>query len=328
MHLRLTTQDPDFERRFADLLAMKREVSEEVNEVVRAIGVDVAARGDAAVIDYTARFDRLQLTPATLRVPRGEIEAALGARQCTDVLHIPTVFGGVAIAYNVSGVDGLVLDGETIAQIALGNITNLNDPAIAALNPGVSLPSQALTWVHRSDGSGTTSIFTKYLASVSQAWKDGPGSGSSVTWPAGIGADQNDGVAAAISQQPGGIGYVSYEFAAEIGLPVASVRNKDGNAIAPSSESVSIAAGTVTVPDDFRFDILGVGGQGYPIAGATWVLAYTCGMDAAKGDALRAFLTWALTDGTPSVTELNFAPLPDELRTRVLAAVDRINEEG
>lgn len=257
-----------------------------------------------------------------------EIEAALGARQCADVLHIPTVFGGVAIAYNVSGVDGLVLDGETIARIALGTITNLNDPAIAALNPGVSLPSQALTWVHRSDGSGTTSIFTKYLSSVSQAWNDGPGSGSSVTWPAGIGADQNDGVAAAISQQPGGIGYVSYEFAAEIGLPVASVRNEDGNAIAPSSESVSVAAATVTVPDDFRFDILGVGGQGYPIAGATWVLAYTCGMDAAKGDALRAFLTWALTDGTPSVTELNFAPLPDELRTRVLAAVDRINEEG
>jgi phosphate transport system substrate-binding protein len=257
-----------------------------------------------------------------------EISAALDARKCETVLHIPTVFGGVAIAYNIAGLTDLTLDGDTIAGIALGDIKNINDPAIAALNPGVTLPDQALTWVHRSDGSGTTNIFTTYLTDVSQAWADGPGKGSEVEWPTGIGGDQNDGVASAINQQPGGIGYVSYEFAVESKLAVAAVRNKDGNAIKPSTESVSEAANTVDVPDDFRFSILGVGGQGYPIAGATWILAYTCGMDAAKGDALKAFLTWALKDGDGLVTELNYAPLPDELQARVLEQIARINEEG
>ena len=257
-----------------------------------------------------------------------EITAALEARPCEAVLHIPTVFGGVAIAYNEPGLEGLILDGETIANIALGNITNFNDPAIAALNPGVELPDQAITWVHRSDGSGTTSIFTTYLTDVSADWAAGPGKGSEVEWPTGIGGDQNDGVASAIQQQPGGIGYVSYEFAVESGLNVASVVNADGNAIAPSSESVSEAALTVDVPEDFRFAILGVGGNGYPIAGATWILAYTCGMEPAKADALKAWLTWGLTEGDSLVKELNYAPLPDELQTRVLTQIEKINSEG
>jgi phosphate transport system substrate-binding protein len=257
-----------------------------------------------------------------------EISAALDARPCAQVLHIPTVFGGVAVAYNIPELPDLILDGEAIAQIALGTITNVNDPAIAALNPGVTLPDQALTWVHRSDGSGTTNIFTTYLNDVSADWAAGPGKGSEIEWPVGIGGDQNDGVASAISQQPGGIGYVSYEFAVESGLSVASVQNKDGNAVKPSSESVSEAANTVTVPEDFRFSILGVGGQGYPIAGATWVLAYTCGMEPAKADALKAWLTWALTEADETVTELNYAPLPQELETRVLEQIGHINEEG
>lgn len=257
-----------------------------------------------------------------------EITAALDARACAEVLHIPTVFGGVAVAYNIPGLEGLILDGETIAQIALGNITTINDPAIAALNPGVTLPDQTLTWVHRSDGSGTTNIFTTYLNDVSAAWAAGPGKGSEIEWPTGIGGDQNDGVAAAISQQPGGIGYVSYEFAVESGLAVAAVVNKDGNAVAPSTESVSAAADTVDIPEDFRFAILGVGGDGYPIAGATWILAYTCGMEAPQADALKAWLTWALTKGDSLVTELNYAPLPDELQTRVLQQIDKINQEG
>ncbi len=257
-----------------------------------------------------------------------EIAAALDARPCQAVLHIPTVFGGVAIAYNEPSLDGLVLDGDTIAKIALGTVANFNDPAIAALNPGVDLPDQPLTWVHRSDGSGTTNIFTTYLTDVSPDWAAGPGKGSEVEWPTGIGGDQNDGVASAISQQPGGIGYVSYEFAVESGLSVAAVVNKDGNAIVPSSDSVSAAALTVTVPDDFRFAILGVGGDGYPIAGATWILAYTCGMEAPKADALKAWLTWSLTEGDALVKELNYAPLPDELQNRVLEQIKRINSEG
>jgi phosphate transport system substrate-binding protein len=256
-----------------------------------------------------------------------EIEDATTERGC-EPLHIPTVFGGVAIAHNVPGLEELVLDGETIAQIALGNITRANDPAIAALNPGSSLPDQRLTWVHRSDGSGTTSIFTAYLASVSEEWADEIGSGSEVAWPTGIGGDQNDGVAAIIGQQPGGIGYVSYEYAAEVGLSVAAVVNADGVAVMPSSESISQAATGVDVPDDFRFRILGVGGEGYPIAGATWVLAWTCGYPGPKAEALRAWLRFGLERGDDIARELHFAPLPPELQERALRAVERVNEDG
>jgi phosphate transport system substrate-binding protein len=256
-----------------------------------------------------------------------EMQAAMDERGCAS-LHIPTVFGGVAIAHNIAGVDELVLDGEAIAQIALGNITRANDPAIAALNPGLSLPEQELTWVHRSDGSGTTSIFTSYLASVSEQWADEVGSGSEVSWPTGIGGDQNDGVAAVIAQQPGGIGYVSYEYAAETGLRVAAIINDDGRPVRPASASISAAALGADIPADFRFRILDVGGDGYPIAGATWILAWTCGYTEAKAEALKAWLRFGLTEGDELVRELNYAPLPDELETRVLRQVERINERG
>lgn len=257
-----------------------------------------------------------------------EVTAALAARNCEAVLHIPTLFGGVAVAYNLEGVDKLILDGATIAKIGLGTIKNFNDPAIAALNPGATLPDQAITFVHRSDGSGTTSIFTTYLSDVSPEWAAGPGKGSEVEWPTGVGGDQNDGVASAIAQQPGGLGYVSYEFAVESGLKVADVVNADGKAIAPSTESVAAAADSITIPDDFKFAILKVGGDGYPIAGATWILAYTCGMEPAKADALKAFLTWALQDGDALAKELNYAPLSDALQARVLPQIEKINSEG
>jgi phosphate transport system substrate-binding protein len=257
-----------------------------------------------------------------------DIAAALEARGCQAVLHVPTLFGGVAVAYNIPGLEGLTLDGDTIAGIGLGTITNVNDPAIAALNPGVTLPDQALTFVHRADGSGTTNIFTTYLNDVSTDWAAGPGRGSEVDWPTGLGGDGNDGVAATIAAQPGGIGYVSYEFAVEAGLTVASVQNADGTAVAPSTESVSAAADTVDIPADFRFSVLGVGGEGYPIVGATWIIAPTCGLDADKGDALKAWLTWALQDGDGLARELNYAPLSDELQAQVLTEIERINEEG
>jgi phosphate transport system substrate-binding protein len=257
-----------------------------------------------------------------------EITAALAARKCESVLHIPMLFGGVAVAYNLEGLDKLILDGDTIAKIGLGTITTFNDPAIAALNPGVTLPDDAITFVHRSDSSGTTNIFTTYLDDISADWAAGPGKGSEIEWPTGVGGDQNDGVASAISQQPGGLGYVSYEFAVESGIKVAEVVNKDGTPITPSTDSVAAAADSITIPDDFKFAVLGVGGEGYPIVGATWILAYTCGMEAPKADALRAFLTWALSDGDAFARELNYAPLSDALQARVLPQVEKINEEG
>jgi phosphate transport system substrate-binding protein len=256
-----------------------------------------------------------------------EIAAAQQSSGC-DVVHIPMVFGAVTVAYNVSGLDSLTLDSATLAKIFLGTVTKWNDPAIAALNPGVSLPDEDIIVAHRSDGSGTTSIFTTYLDHENADWHSQVGKGKEVTWPVGVGGQGNDGVAAAIVQNDGGIGYVELAYALENSLPVASMINSDGKAIVPTLESTAAAADGITIPDDLRYNILDVGGDGYPIAGSTWVLAYTCGYDANKADALKAFLTWALQDGDSIAQDLNYAPVGDSLQAKSLANVNRINEGG
>ncbi|GGI08963.1 phosphate ABC transporter substrate-binding protein PstS [Egicoccus halophilus] len=260
-----------------------------------------------------------------------EQDEALEARQCEadEVLHIPTVFGGVVIAYNIDGLDDLVLDGETIADIFAGEITNINDPAIAELNEGVELPDQELTVAVRADGSGTTSIFTTYLDDESSSWSEAYGAGSEIEWFDGVVAgEQNDGVANAIVSQPGGIGYLSLEYAVAAGLDVADVINADGNAVEPTTETVSAAADGIELPDDLRFNILGVGGEGYPIAGATWILAWTCGYEQADAEALQAFLTWTLEEGDQDASDLGYAPLAESAQQLALEKVERINEEG
>lgn len=258
-----------------------------------------------------------------------EIAAAVDARGCGEVLHIPMVFGGVVVAYNIPEVQDLVLDAATIADIFSGVITNINDPAIAALNPEATLPDQVLTVTVRADGSGTTSIFTTYLADEDEDWATEVGADDEVDWPADVVAgEQNDGVAAAIQQQPGAIGYLSLEYAVSAGLPFASVVNGDGNAIVPSTDTVGAAVDGIDLPEDLRFDVLGVGGEGYPIAGATWILAYTCGYDEAKAEALQAFLTWALEEGDAKASELGYAPLSDSTQELSQAKVDMINADG
>lgn len=258
----------------------------------------------------------------------GEIRAAEKQRGGGEVLHIPMVFGGVVVAFNVPGLDELTLDAETIADIFLGEIDNINDPAIAELNPGVDLPDQPLTVAHRSDGSGTTSIFTTYLTDEDRDWAREVGEGDEVDWPTGVGGEGNDGVASAVSQQTGGIGYMGLEFAAETGLSYASVENADGNVVEPTSESVSAATEGLDLPPDLRFDILGVGGQGYPIAGATWVLAYTEGYPPSKAEPLVDYLTWALEEGDTSAEKLNYAPLPDSAEQLSLDQVEQISVGG
>lgn len=258
-----------------------------------------------------------------------ELAAATAARGC-DPIHIPTVFGAVSVGYNLDGVDSLTLDGPTLAQIFLGNVDNWSDAAVAALNPGVSLPDEAIIVAHRSDGSGTTSIFTTYLSDVSDEWANGPGAGKEVEWPAAnsVGGDKNDGVAAQIQQNPGAIGYIELSYAIETGIPVADMINADGNAITPTLESTAAAADGITIPDDLRFNILGVGGQGYPIAGATWLLVWQCGYDAETTAALKDWITWDLTQGDSLAEELLYSPLPASLEARALAKVDLINTEG
>ena len=179
--------------------------------------------------------------------------------------------------------------------------------------------------VHRSDSSGTTNIFTGYLAQVSTGWADKVGKGKEVDWPAGVGGQGNDGVAAVVQQQAGSIGYVEFSYASESGLSMATLKNKAGNFISPSLESTSAAAVGVAFPEDLRFSVSNSdGAQAYPIVGATWILAFDKMEGAAKADALKAWLTWSLNDGTALAEELGYAPLSEELKALAQAKIDSI----
>jgi phosphate transport system substrate-binding protein len=243
------------------------------------------------------------------------------------ILHLPVVAGGVAIIYNLHGNPKLKLDGDLIANIYLGNITKWNDAKIAALNPGVSLPNLPLIPVHRSEGSGTTFIFTDYLSVVNPAWADTVGKSVSVKWPAGIGlgAKGSEGVAGQVKQIPGAIGYAELAYADQNKIPYADVKNAAGKFVSPSPESVSAALATAHIPDDFRFSMVNPpGDQAYPIAGASWVLVYQHQKKPENGKKLVAFLKWAVTDGQKISATLDYAPLPENVQERELKLIDTI----
>jgi phosphate transport system substrate-binding protein len=241
------------------------------------------------------------------------------------LLHIPTVAGAVVMTYNLPGNPSLKLDGETIANIYLGTIKKWNDPKIAALNAGTKLPDTDIVVVHRSDGSGTTFIFTDYLSKVSAEWKQKVGNNTSVNWPTGIGGKGNEGVSGQVKQTPGAIGYVELIYAIQNKMPYAEVKNAAGQFVKPTIESVTAALATANIPDDFRFSMTNApGSNAYPIAGATWLLVYEQQKDPAKGKKLVEFLKWALTKGEGMVKDLNYAPLPDPVQQRVLKRIDEI----
>ncbi|MCL5098955.1 MAG: phosphate ABC transporter substrate-binding protein PstS [Candidatus Omnitrophica bacterium] len=238
------------------------------------------------------------------------------------IFHIPTVAGAVVITYNLPGNPQLKLDGPTIADLFLGRITRWNDRRLARLNPGVRLPNMDVIVAHRSDGSGTTFIFTDYLSNISPAWKSEVGNGTSVQWPSGLGAKGNEGVAGQVKQLEGTVGYVELAYAHQNQLPFAEVKNLDGHFITPSIETVTAALATAHIPDDFRFSMVNPPGEkAYPIAGATWLLVYQKPMDPAKGKKLVEFLKWAMTEGQKMAPALDYAPLPDNLRQRVLQRI-------
>jgi phosphate transport system substrate-binding protein len=241
------------------------------------------------------------------------------------ILHIPTVAGAVVLTYNLAGNPSLKLDGDTVAGIYLGQIKKWNDPKIAALNAGAKLPDQDIVVVHRSDGSGTTFIFTDYLSKVSAEWKQKAGNNTSVNWPSGIGGKGNEGVSGQVKQTPGAIGYVELIYAVQNKMPYAEVKNSAGQFVKPTIESVTAALATADIPDDFRFSMTNAPGKdAYPITGATWLLVYQQQKDAAKGKKLVEFLKWALTKGEGMAKDLNYAPLPDEVQQRVLKRIDEI----
>jgi phosphate transport system substrate-binding protein len=241
------------------------------------------------------------------------------------LLHIPTVAGAVVVTYNVEGNPTLKFDGETIAGIFLGQIKKWNDPKIVATNPGAKLPDQDIVVVHRSDGSGTTFIFTDYLSKISSEWKSKAGNNTSVSWPAGIGGKGNEGVSGQVKQTPGALGYVELIYAIQNKMPYADIKNSAGEFVKPTLDSVTAALATANIPDDFRFSMTNAPGKdAYPIAGATWLLLYQQQKDATKGKKLVEFLKWALTKGETMAKDLDYASLPESVQQRVLKRIDEI----
>ena len=246
------------------------------------------------------------------------------------IMHFPTVIGAVAIAYNLPNLTQPIrLSGPVAADIFLGKITKWSDSRIASLNPGVKLPSTDILVGHRTDASGTTFIFTSYLAAVSPEWKSGPSAAKAVQWPVGLGGKGNEGVAGTIKQTPGAIGYVELAYAKQNRLTTALVQNAAGQFVAPSVEGATAAAqGAVSAlpkNTDYRISIINAAGPtSYPIASFTWLLVYRNMPDATKAKQLTDFLRWALTDGEQEVSTLDYAPLPASMSTALIARLDSL----
>lgn len=247
------------------------------------------------------------------------------AKAPRKLLHIPTVAGAVVVSYNLPDNPKLKLDGATLANIFLGKISKWSDPAIAGQNPGVKLPDEDILVVHRSDGSGTSYIFTDFLTNVSPAWASEVGKNTAVKWPVGLGGKGNAGVAGQVKQSPGAIGYVELAYAVQNNLPFMDMKNSSGNYITPSLDSVTEALATATIPDDFRFSMVNPpGARAYPIAGTTWLLVYQDQKNHEKGEKIVQFLQWAYHEGEKMAVGLNYSPLPPNVQERVLKRIDEI----
>jgi phosphate transport system substrate-binding protein len=285
---------------------------------------------------YTKWISEFQKTNTKVKINYQSIGSGGGIRQITErtvdfgasdapmsdeqiaktagIVHLPTCLGAVVLTYNLEGVPtGLKVTPEAAADIFLGKIKKWNDPALAKENPDATLPDKDIASVHRSDGSGTTKIFVDYLSTVSPDWKSGPGTGTSVNWPGGLGAKGNEGISALVSSTPNSVGYIELAFAMQNKLTFAAIKNKSGRFILPSLESTTAAGSgaAARMPDDLRISLVDAEGEdAYPIAGFTYILAYQEQRDAAKGNVLARFLKWSMHEGQQYTKDLHYAPLP------------------
>lgn len=249
-----------------------------------------------------------------------------------ELLHVPTVLGAVVLTYNLSSISQpLRFSSDVIADIFLGKLKRWNDPRIQADNPGVNLPAADVVVVHRSDGSGTSAVFTDYLSKVSSEWKSKVGTGTSPSWPIGIGGKGNEGVTGQVKNTPNTIGYVELAYAGQNNLPVALIKNRAGEFVAPSLDAVTAAAAESisTTPDDLRVSITDPAGKAtYPISSYTYILVYKDQKNEAKGKALVDFLWWGIHDGEQHAKPLQYAPLPAEIVKRAEAKISSITSGG
>ncbi|MGA2538567.1 MAG: phosphate ABC transporter substrate-binding protein PstS [Terracidiphilus sp.] len=239
------------------------------------------------------------------------------------LIHIPTVLGAVVPIFNVPGAGAVKFSPDVLADIFLGKITMWNDPRVAKDNPGVQLLAQKVIVVHRSDGSGTSFIFTDYLSKVSKEWENGPGRGSSPAWPVGVGGKGNEGVAGLVRQLPGAIGYVELIYALQNKITFGAVKNAAGTWVTASIEGVTEAAASVKqMPADYRISITNAPGKdSYPISSFTYLLIPTHAADATKGKVIKDMLSWIITSGENEVSALSYAPLPKSVAEKVLKTV-------
>jgi phosphate transport system substrate-binding protein len=301
-----------------------------------ATGIQLSYTGGGSgqgVKDFTANIVQFAGSDAPLKdTEKGAAESKNGSA----VLHIPTVFGAIVMAYNLGGISKPInFSPEVIGKIFTGQIKTWKDPALAADNAGITFPSLAITVAHRSDGSGTTNAFTTYLCKVSTDWKAKvtPCSGKEVSWPVGLGGKGNAGVTSTITTTPGALGYIELSYAMQNKVPFGNVKNSSGNWITPSLASTAAAAKLNPIPDSLTFDASNTTvADGYPITTATWILIYQqqdkVNPDEKQADAVVHFLIWALDKGGSAANKLGYATLPDALRQAALARVATITYNG
>ncbi len=299
---------PLYQRWSVDYHAKHPDVQVNYQSVGSGAGVKNFIQG---VVDFGAS-DAAMTDAEMAKSPRGAV-------------LIPATAGSVVLAYNLPGLDSLRLSREALAGIFLGTITKWNDPAIAGSNPGVVLPDQSIAVAYRSDGSGTTFVFTQHMSAISPAFDDEVGFDKSVSFPVGIGGKGNEGVTALIKQTPGTIGYVEYGYAKNNGLSMAAIENKSGNFVAPTPESGAATLASVEMPENLRiWPVDPAGAQDYPIVSFSWLLLYSKYDDAAKLAALKNFVNYGLTEGQTVSDELGYIPLPASVVAKAKAALESV----
>jgi phosphate transport system substrate-binding protein len=304
---------PLFQSWFVDINKKYPNLQVNYQSVGSGAGVEQFTKGtvDFGASDVAMKDEEIQQVPAD-----------------KGVILLPVTAGGVVLAYNLPDAPELQLPRDLYVDIILGKVTKWNDPRIVAANPGAKLPDQPITWIHRSDGSGTTGVFTKHLAAISPEWKTKVGEGKTVEWPVGVGGKGNEGVTAQIKQTQGSLGYIEYGYAKQNNLSFAALENKAGKFVKYNDDSASKTLAAIELPENLRAFVPDPeGDESYPIVSFSWILAYKNYADANKAKAMEAVIEYVLTEGQKISGELGYIPVPPSVAEKVAKAADQISSD-